>query len=61
VVLRNERNAAALRCRGHIWALGDMSDRFQQWVVLEVVRSSPGSKTAGKRDDAESLEYVVLH
>jgi hypothetical protein len=30
-------------------------------ATTEVVRSSSGSKTAGERDDAGSLEHVVLH
>jgi hypothetical protein len=29
-------------------------------ATSEVVRSSPGSKTAGERDDAGSLKYLVL-
>jgi hypothetical protein len=30
-------------------------------ATVEVVRSSPSSKTAGERDAAGSLEHVVLH
>jgi hypothetical protein len=30
-------------------------------ATSEVLRSSPGSKTGGERDDTGSLEYVVLH
>jgi hypothetical protein len=35
-------------------------EAWSTWYSIRVVRSSPGSKTAGERDDAGSMEYAVL-
>jgi hypothetical protein len=37
-----------------------MLEAWSTWYSIRVVLSSPGSKTAGERDDAGSMEYAVL-